>query len=146
MNRDEILKNLFRSNSQAHRVAEALTDGEPHSRIELSKVAGGVSPTSVPRVVRMLREAGEIVDESYAPGGREKIFQMPTMKKRPASKRRDGKTATVDASIVSIEIEGTTTVVVTFDMSDGSEEPVRVEANPDHSFSILALGKTIQVV
>lgn len=87
----EKLDKVFRKGSDARKVAEIMLDGKPHSRTEIADKAK-TSPTQIPRVRRMIEEAGIPIVASVGADGRSTVYQ------------RGGTTAAVDATgqIVSV--------------------------------------------
>jgi biotin operon repressor len=71
--RDRVLDQVFRPGSSARKIAEILLDGMPHSRADLADAAG-VSPTTVPRVVKTLRREGVPVEASLE--GRSAVYTV----------------------------------------------------------------------
>lgn len=85
----ETIDKVFRPGSQAHAVASALIDGNALTRQELAAQAGDVSPTTIPRVVRMMNENGIGVDESVADDGRSKVYQVAQAARRAAVSKEE---------------------------------------------------------
>ena len=72
---DVDLDQLFRKGSKAQKAARILMDGRPHSRQELAEKAK-VSPTTIPRVIGILKDAGVRLDTTMGDNGRTAVYQM----------------------------------------------------------------------
>lgn len=117
MAREDILDRLFRTNSSARRVAELILDGTPHSRQELADLAH-VSPTTIPRVVRMLEADGVRITKNVGDNGRTVIYSTtPTDRPEPARPKPPASAPSpslnLDHRITSLWTNGTTLEIET---------------------------------
>jgi biotin operon repressor len=115
--RDQILDRLFRTGSSARHVADLILDGRPHSRQELADAAN-VSPTTIPRVVRMLEHDGIHVEKGVGDDGRTVTYrthhdQDQTRPTRRTTTTHDGHPTTSTIPPTSVTIAGDTITINT---------------------------------